>query len=134
MEIYPLIKNCDGIPNGLYHYCSQSHHLAKQSPWNSTIEKLFQKAVANTGARNAQVLMILASRMPRLSWKYQSIAYALTLKHVGILLQSMYLNATAMDLGGCAIGTGDMQQFAEASGKDPLQECSVGEFLLGSRS
>jgi SagB-type dehydrogenase family enzyme len=66
-------------------------------------------------------------------WKYQSMAYALTLKHVGVLYQVMYCVATAMGLAACALGGGDSDAFAEATGLDYLAETSVGEFILGSR-
>ena len=45
----------------------------------------------------------------------------------------MYLTATAMELAPCAIGTGDSDLFARASGLDYYEETSVGEFALGSR-
>src|SRR5581483_3348773 len=80
-----------------------------------------------------QVLLILAARFPRVAWKYESIAYALTLKHVGVAFQTMYLAATAMGLGPCAVGGGDADLFARAAGTDYYAETSVGEFLLGSQ-
>jgi SagB-type dehydrogenase family enzyme len=82
---------------------------------------------------NVQVLLILAARFPRVAWKYESIAYALTLKHVGVVFQTMYLAATAMGLGPCAVGCGDADLFARAAGTDYCAETSVGEFLLGSQ-
>jgi SagB-type dehydrogenase family enzyme len=81
---------------------------------------------------NVQVLLILAARFARVAWKYESIAYALTLKHVGVVYQTMYLAATAMGLAPCAIGGGDANLFARAAGTDYCAETSVGEFLLGS--
>ena len=80
-----------------------------------------------------QVVVILAARFRRLTWKYSSIAYALILKHVGVVYQTMYLTATAMGLAPCALGGGDSDLFARASGVDYYDESSVGEFLLGSR-
>lgn len=62
------------------------------------------------------------------------MAYAATLKHVGILYQTMYLAATAMGLAPCAVGTGNADLFAEATGLDYYAETSVGEFLLGSNA
>jgi hypothetical protein len=38
--------------------------------------------------------------------------------------------ATALGLAPCAIGTGDTQVFAQASGLDFSEESSVGEFAL----
>lgn len=67
----------------------------------------------------------------RLSWKYASIAYAVILKDVGVLLQNMYLVATAMGLAPCALGSGDSDLFAKAAGIDYLVEASVGESMLG---
>ena len=52
------------------------------------------------------VLLILGARFQRVSWKYASIAYSLTLKHVGVLYQTMYLVATAMGLAPCGVGCG----------------------------
>ena len=79
-----------------------------------------------------QVLITLASRFQRLSWKYRSIAYATTLKNVGVLYQTMYLVATSMRLASCALGGGNSALFAEAIGTDYCTESSVGEFTLGS--
>jgi SagB-type dehydrogenase family enzyme len=82
---------------------------------------------------NLQVLLILAASFPRLAWKYESIAYALTLKHVGVVFQTMYLAATAMGLAPRAIGEVDADLFVRAAGTDHRAETSVGEFLLGSQ-
>ncbi len=79
------------------------------------------------------MLITLASRFQRLSWKYESIVYATTLKNVGVLLQTMYLVATAMGLAPCALGNGNSDLFAAAAGTDYYAETSVGEFMLGSR-
>ena len=96
--------------------------------------RLLQDAAESTSTPliEIQILVILAARVPRLAWKYESIAYSLILKHVGVIFQSMYLAATAMGLAPCAIGGGDSDRFARATGLDYFTESSVGEFLLGS--
>ena len=54
-----------------------------------------------TGASAApQVLITVAARFGRISWKYSSLAYALILKDPGVLIQTLYLMATEMGLGG----------------------------------
>jgi SagB-type dehydrogenase family enzyme len=80
-----------------------------------------------------QVLIVIAARFQRIAWKYASIAYSIILKDVGVLYQTMYLNATAMGLAPCGVGCGDADLFARAAGTDYYAETSVGEFLLGSR-
>jgi len=81
-----------------------------------------------------QVLIILTARFQRVSWKYNAMAYALVLKDVGVLYQTMYLVATAMGLAPCALGGGDSDLFAAVAGTNYYAETSVGEFILGSKA
>ena len=53
------------------------------------------------------------------------------LKDVGVLLQTLYLTATDMGLGGCAIGTGNIDLFAKLTGQPFHVEGPVGQFALG---
>jgi oxazoline/thiazoline dehydrogenase len=131
LEIYLVINACEGIESGLYHYCPQAHLLEQVNDYNLEVYKLSCQAATESGL--PQVLIILAARFPRVSWKYRSLAYALILKHVGVLYQNMYLVATAMDLAACAIGGGDSDLFAQVTGCDYLAETSIGEFIIGSK-
>ncbi|NES85897.1 MAG: PatA/PatG family cyanobactin maturation protease, partial [Moorea sp. SIO2B7] len=79
-----------------------------------------------------QVLLIITARFGRLFRKYRSLAYALVLKHVGVLYQNLYLVATNMGLAPCSLGAGDSDRFAQATGLNYVVESSVGEFMLGS--
>jgi SagB-type dehydrogenase family enzyme len=82
------------------------------------------------GVPAPDILFTLAARIQRVAWKYQSLAYALILKDTGVLFQQMYLVAAALGLRPCALGTGDTQLFAKASGLAFTRETSVGEFAL----
>ena len=79
-----------------------------------------------------QVLVHIACRFQRVSWKYHAIAYATNLRNTGVLYQTFYLNAIAMGIAPCGLGSGHLQAFAGASGNDPLVEGNIGEFMLGS--
>jgi SagB-type dehydrogenase family enzyme len=78
-----------------------------------------------------QILITIAARFGRVSWKYSSIAYALILKNTGVLTQSLYLAATAMGLGGCAVGITDIALFGRVTGLDLHVEGPVGQFAMG---
>lgn len=132
LELYLVINACQELAPGLYHYCPREHHLSLSNGYKSDVFKLSCKATTESGL--PQVLIILAARIPRITWKYRSLAYSLILKHVGVLYQSMYLVASAMGLAPCAIGGGDSDLFAQATGTDYLVETSVGEFILGSKA
>ena len=81
-----------------------------------------------------QILITIAARFGRVSWKYSSVAYSLILKDVGVLLQTLYLMATDMGLGGCAIGTNNIDLFAKMTGLEFHVEGPVGQFALGRGS
>ena len=78
-----------------------------------------------------QILITIAARFGRTSWKYSSLAYALILKDAGVLTQTLYLMATDMGLGGCAIGTVNIDLFAKMTGIEFHVEGPVGQFAMG---
>jgi oxazoline/thiazoline dehydrogenase len=133
LELYLAIQRCAGISAGMYHYDPLGHRLHALDTPAAQVNALLRDArLAGALSSEPQVLIILASRFQRVSWKYASLAYATTLKNVGVLYQTMYLVATAMSLAPCALGAGDSALFSHTVGASYLQESSVGEFLLGS--
>jgi SagB-type dehydrogenase family enzyme len=134
LEIYPVVKNCRGLQPGLYYYHPLQHQLHKVAAGNRYIEALLYQAWTSADRQSQpQVLLAVTARFQRLQWKYASVTYALILKHVGTLMQTMYLVATAMGLAPCSLGGGDSALFARAAGLNYYAETTVGEFLLGSR-
>jgi SagB-type dehydrogenase family enzyme len=99
---------------------------------NEALEALFAGAVFAMDAPGPpHVLITIAARFDRVAWKYSGIAYSLILKDVGVLLQTLYLAATDLDLGGCAIGTHNIDLFSKMTGQDFHVEGPVGLFALG---
>ena len=135
LELYVAVNACDGMAPGLYHYDPLPHRLERLSERTAEVERLLRDAECSSAipAGKLQLLLIVAARFQRMAWKYASMAYAVVLKDVGVLYQTMYLAATAMNLAPCAIGCGDADLFARAAGTDYYAETSVGEFLLGSK-
>jgi oxazoline/thiazoline dehydrogenase len=134
LEVYAVVGACRGLSPGLYHYDGLDHRLVQRTGRTGEVERLLQGAALAVGLQGTepQVLLVLAARVPRVAWKYTGLAYALVLKHVGVVIQTMYLAATAMGLAPCAVGLGDSDLFAQAADADYYAETSVGEFLLGS--
>lgn len=130
LELYLTIWRCEGIEPGFYHYNPLDHVLEHLSGIGPEQRALLADSCGAAAQQATDVLITLTSRFQRTQWKYQSIAYALILKNVGVLYHQMYLVATAMELAPCALGSGNSDRFAKAAGLDYFAETSVGEFLL----
>ena len=134
LELYLTLSRCAGIEPGLYRYDPVAHELEHVADLGPRQKRLLAVACASSGLDTPpDVLITLAARFQRVAWKYQSMAYAVTLKNTGALYQQMYLVATAMNLAPCGLGGGDSDLFAEAAGLDYYAETSVGEFMLSGR-
>jgi SagB-type dehydrogenase family enzyme len=132
LELYLAVSRCEGLAPGFYHYDAGAHALAPIGAPANELEALLTGAEQAMGAPAApQILITIAARFGRVSWKYSSIAYALILKDVGVLTQTLYLMATDMGLGGCAIGIANIDLFAKMTGIELHVEGPVGQFALG---
>lgn len=133
LELYLTVNQCIGLDPALYRYDSQAHALEWITATNQHTQALLHDACLAAGLTTPPCMLItLAARHGRVAWKYQSIAYALILKNVGAIYQQLYLVATAMGLAPCALGAGDAERFATATGTNYYEESSVGEFVLSS--
>lgn len=132
LELYLAVNICEGLPRGFYHYDARAHGLVPiKFPANEVKALLVRSAQAMGETAAPQILMMIAARFGRISWKYSSVAYSLVLKDVGVLTQTLYLMAAGMGLGACAIGIANIEQFAKLTGIGFHVEGPVGQFALG---
>ncbi len=134
LEIYPVIRECDGLDAGIYQYCPMDHQLRRISGRTEHTDWLLENTGFSIHGQPPQVLFQIAARFQRLTWNYGSMAYATILKDTGILMQTMYLVAEAMGLAACAVGGGHSDIFANTAGTNYYEETTVGEFILGRRA
>jgi SagB-type dehydrogenase family enzyme len=132
LELYLAVDKCEGLARGFYHYDAGGHALTPIESSVQALDALLAGAEFAMGAAAApQILITVAARFGRVSWKYSSLAYALILKDVGVLMQTFYLMATDMELGGCAIGIANIDLFAKMTGIEFHVEGPVGQFAIG---
>jgi len=132
LELYLAVDKCEGLARGFYHYDAGAHALVPIDVRKNELDALLTGAEFAMGAPAVpQILIIIAARFGRTSWKYSSIAYALILKDVGVLIQTLYMMTTDMGLGGCAIGTANIDLFAKVTGIEFHVEGPVGQFAIG---
>lgn len=135
LEVYLITGACEQLEPGLYHYDPAAHALHMLTGETPALQALRLEAMSNCGVSSSpQLLLCLASRFQRMSWSYQNMPYAIILKNAGVVYQTLYLVATALGLACCGMGRGNSTLFAQAAGLDELEETTVGELIIGSRS
>ncbi|WP_363346029.1 SagB family peptide dehydrogenase [Methylocystis echinoides] len=132
LELYLAVDTCEGLPRGFYHYDADRHALVSIEVTERQLDAMIDDGQFAMGApRRPQIMITMAARFGRVSWKYSGFAYSLVLKHVGVVMQTLYLMATEMELGACAIGVGDIDLFARMTALPFHVEGAVGQMAIG---
>ncbi len=143
LEIYLVVAKgrVEGLREGVFHYCPNRHVLERVSEGGEAADATLAGVTSESfimppeGVSRANtlppVLVIVTSRIGRITFKYGGVAYDLMLKEVGALLQTFYLVGTASGLGGCALGGCRGAQALMRPLADPLEEPVVGYYMLG---
>ncbi|MGH6896612.1 MAG: SagB family peptide dehydrogenase [Geminicoccaceae bacterium] len=132
LEFYLAVGACDGLATGFYHYRGTEHALTRLESGAAPAQEMLASAWDPPG-EPPQCLIVLASRLPRLAWKYEANAYKLSLLNAGVVLQSLYLVCTELGLNGAAVDSGRSELFATATNTSSWEETSIAEFGFGSR-
>ncbi|WP_245721946.1 SagB family peptide dehydrogenase [Nocardia crassostreae] len=134
LELYPVVRHVAGLAPGMYHYDSFDHTLCLIDPADSpAVQRLLKTTSATLAdAAEPQLVLLIGARAGRVMWSYEGVPYANILKHVGVLMQTLYLAATAMGLGAVAQGFSDTAAFTTATGVNELEECNVGSMIVGT--
>ena len=133
LELYLSLDRCEGLPRGSYHYDPLGHSLTLVNSADDQLAETLDCTAATAGlSRRPAALITVTSRIARLSWMYSGSPYATTLKHVGLLQQTVRLVARAMGLSPLVIASGDNDHDAahDAFALVWPDEVSVGEIVV----
>lgn len=100
LEVYVLSLNTD-LPKGIYHYYIKNNSLEKLADFR---KKDLRTITNQHWAKEAGCLIVFTSIFNRNTMKYGDRGYRHILVEAGHLGQNLYLLATALGLGVCAIG------------------------------
>jgi SagB-type dehydrogenase family enzyme len=128
-----LLTTLDGdLSPGLWRYDDVGHAMIRVADVSEDSQTILFRAQVSAGlSAPHHTLILFSARFDRMMWKYTGMPMAAIMKHVGVLYEVMYLVATDMGLGVCALGSGDTLAFARLTDMHPAIESSVGEMLLG---
>ena len=137
LEFYLAVRECRGLAAGFYHYRSDAHaltHLAGGDADEAAAGMIEDCAIAWYRPDGPpQCLAVIASRLPRVAWKYEGLAYRISLLSSGAALYNFCLVATDLGLSGSIVGAVRPDLFNLATGQSSWKETSIGEFGFGSR-
>lgn len=131
IEVYPYIRNVEGIEPGLYHYRGDRHTLERL---DGAISR--ERFVAACGDQDysgdAAVVCFYAADLSRLRWKYDTgRAYRVLLLDLGHLSQTFYLVSTWLRLGTVFSAAMRDEMVEEALRLDPMSEVPLGLSAVG---
>jgi SagB-type dehydrogenase family enzyme len=133
LQLFVIVNECDGLSRGIYRYDDIGHTL-RLLPKTSPHAALPIQTAAyywDNPSQLPQILLLLTSRLDQLAWKYERIAYRLTLLNAGAAAQTLALTSEYLDLACCVVGTINgllfefLSSFGEIDGV-PILKIAVG--------
>lgn len=103
-ECYMAVRLVDGLAPGLYHYLPLEHAVEYMGPIPGDEEEtLTQSLCGQRWGAKAAVVFYYSMAAYRAEWRYGIHAHRVALIDAGHITQNLYIAATALGLGACAI-------------------------------
>lgn len=130
IEIYVLVHRVEGLEAGVYHYAVQSHALTRVRAGDVRNE-IVRAGILQNFLGEANVVLVLTAIFQRLRWKYRERTYRYALLEAGHIGQNVYLAATSMGMGACAVGAFNDDAVNALVGVDGVEEAVLYVLTVG---
>ena len=130
-ECYFAVRNIEGLEKGLYHYLPMHHQIEYLGAAEDLDGWIKDSLCGQAWAATANVVFYYSAVFYRAEWRYGITAHRVLLIDAGHITENMYLAATSIGLGGCAIGSVDCRKVDEAFGLDGKEEASFYAMPVG---
>ena len=119
--LYAVVHDVAGLEPGIYHYAVQEHGLELVQAGD------LRAAVTRAGLGQAflgqaSACFVLSAIFQRTRWRYRERTYRYVMLEAGHVGQNLYLVATGMGLGACAVGAFLDGEFNDLLGLDGAEE------------
>jgi SagB-type dehydrogenase family enzyme len=130
IEAYAVAHNVTGLEPGVYHYGVKDHSL-EQVRGGDLRDEVVSQGLSQQFLGQCNVVLFLTAIFQRMRFKYRDRTYRYGLLEAGHLGQNIYLAATSMGLGACAIGAFMDDEINAMLGVDGEEEAAVYMLAVG---
>lgn len=133
VETYVAANRAEGVNEGLYHYSVRLHALEKLKAGDLG-PPLAEAALGQEMCLDAAAVFVWTAVFERSRWKYEQRSYRYVYMDAGHICENLYLAATGLGLGACAVGALFDDELNVILGVDGVEEsamymCAVGRPL-----
>lgn len=121
-ECYLALRKVAGLEDGLYHYLPMKHQIEFLGPREDLEDFISRSLCEQSWAARANAVFYYSCVFYRAEWRYGIWAHAPILMDSGHVTENLYLAATSIGLGGCAIAAVAPQIANEAFSLDGREE------------
>jgi SagB-type dehydrogenase family enzyme len=133
-ETYLMVSRVEGLEPGLYRYLSLDHELyLVREHYPEMADDLAVIASNQSFVGKGAVCFIWSAVPYRNEWRYAPLPLRMVAMDAGHLCQNLYLAATALGLGTCAIGAYDQARVDQFVGLDGDEEFVIYMAPVGRR-
>jgi SagB-type dehydrogenase family enzyme len=125
-----VVHDVSGLERGVYHYVPREHALERLRVMDARAAMV----VAGVGQEMmglAQTCLVLSAIFQRTRWRYRERTYRYVLLEAGHIAQNVYLAATSLGLGACAVGAFLDDELNRLLGLDGDQEAVLYVITVG---
>ena len=130
IEAYAVAHDVTGLEPGVYHYGVKDHSLT-QVRGGDLRDEVVSQGLSQQFLGQCNVVLFLTAIFQRMRFKYRDRTYRYGLLEAGHLGQNIYLAATSMGLGACAIGAFMDDEINAMLGVDGEEEAAVYMLAVG---
>ena len=130
-ECYFAARNVTGLEPGLYHYLPMHHQIEYLGTVDDLDSWIKNSLCGQAWTATANVVFYYSAVFYRAEWRYGISSHRVLLIDAGHITANMYLAATSIGLGGCAIGAIDGKAVDAALGLDGKEEASFYAMPVG---
>ncbi len=131
-ECYLAVRKVDGLEPGLYHYLPMTHEIEYLGCPEDPDAFISDSLCGQSWAAKAGVVFYYSCVFYRAEWRYGVWAHAPILMDSGHVTENLYLAATSIGLGGCAIAAVDPEITNRALSLDGEEETAFYAMPVGT--